>query len=304
MDLELAKKLIIFLRTINTPKIVLIGGEPTIYQYFIDVIKFIREAQILPVLITNGRQFADREFAKKTIYAGMSNITISIKAANPQHYIQLTGSDGYGEMIRGFENLQSLGLHAPFSLTISSDLIDYLPEMLKTIIEIGVKRVSINMAYPIVMKRGVCGEGIQDPKKDADVITYVDQFLADKNISYDFQVATPWCLFSADVKNELRKKRNVFTCCHIQKGTGLVFDPAGRVLPCNHFVDHPMGQFGKDFKDAVGFNEFWRSRDVLAFRKICQRYPSDKCKICDDWDNCGGGCFIKWLHFKPGEFIE
>ena len=40
--------------------------------------------------------------------------------------------------------------------------------------------------------------------------------------------------------NEMLIKKKISTCCHVQKGNGIVFDVTGEIIPCNHFLGFPI----------------------------------------------------------------
>jgi len=90
----------------------LIGGEPTIRPDIIDLIKFARQLKFKNIVIaTNGRLFAYKEFAKKIIQAGLTDIIFSIHGHNSELHDFLTQSKGsFQQIIQGIKNVQALGL--------------------------------------------------------------------------------------------------------------------------------------------------------------------------------------------------
>jgi radical SAM protein with 4Fe4S-binding SPASM domain len=72
---------------------------------------------------------------------------------------------------------------------------------------------------------------------------------------------------------------------------------------CNGLTDYPIGRFGKDFTDLSSLLE---TLNTLAVTKIYDRitsYPSQKCKDCNRWEFCGGGCLLTWMAYKPEDVI-
>jgi radical SAM protein with 4Fe4S-binding SPASM domain len=82
-----------------------------------------------------------------------------------------------------------------------------------------------------------------------------------------------------------------------------VFSPEGDVILCNHFASFPVGRFGVDFETPDEFAVFWKSEDLAEIRNRSILYPHERCQTCSDWDICGGGCFVKWMHWDPRTYI-
>jgi len=93
------------------------------------------------------------------------------------------------------------------------------------------------------------------------------------------------------------------------RGKGVVFDPYGNILPCTHFGDAPL--FENNSKQAqevfMGdkFWTFWNNKNSPAgkFREALWQFPTEKCKNCDMWGACIGGCPLLWSHFDPRDYI-
>ena len=90
-------------------KLRLTGGEPLLFQGVSDLIR--RLAALLPdcelCLTTNGLDLA--RHAAKLKAAGLTRLTVSLDAAEPQTYQRITGHDGFSEVIRGLEAARQAG---------------------------------------------------------------------------------------------------------------------------------------------------------------------------------------------------
>jgi radical SAM protein with 4Fe4S-binding SPASM domain len=54
---------------------------------------------------------------------------------------------------------------------------------------------------------------------------------------------------------------------------------------CNGLFDYPIAKHGKDFCDA-------------------KSYLSLKCRDCEKYIECGGGCPLLWFFYKPDDIIK
>ncbi len=304
MPLSLATQIIAFQQEIGVEQVIIIGGEPTIYPYLFEVIDLYTSKKIKPILVTNGKKLSDSEFAKKLVAAGIKDVSLSVKGVDDQQYKKVTGVACYNNVLKGIRNLIDLGVAPTVQVTIVSETIPTIERLLTNLLREGVTGMSFDMATPVIVGDSLTQKGIPDPQQLAKSCVDIYRFLKDKNSEFNIRVSIPLCLFLAEIKEELIKDNVIMTCCHIQEGTGLIFDQTGNILPCNHFPLHPLGKFGVDFTDKSSFEQFWKSAELREFRKLTRRYPSTLCMDCPDWDICGGGCFIEWMQFDPQQFIK
>jgi len=80
-------------------------------------------------------------------------------------------------------------------------------------------------------------------------------------------------------------------------GRGIIIDPKGKVLPCNHLCDQFIGQIGTDFSTAKEFWDFRKTGEMVNFYKSVSSHPNSKCVNCPYWVMCGAGCKLYWLHY-------
>ena len=125
-----------------------------------------------------------------------------------------------------------------------------------------------------------------------------------KEISYSMEISFPLCLIYEEILKELIAQGKIFNCCHVPRGTGIIFDQDFKVLPCNHFAEYPFSEESIDFSDKLSIEKLWESEVVKKFRKKTQCYPTKKCQECNLWLQCGGGCFTRWLYVDPNDYIK
>ncbi|MFA5359566.1 MAG: radical SAM protein [Patescibacteria group bacterium] len=304
LGLELAEKLINLLKELGVETVIILGGEPTLYKHLPDLIKKIINAGIQPAVVSNGRRFADFNYAKTIANTGINSVGFSIKGANKQQYLELTGRDGYDEMMRGRHNLDKLGVETEFSVTLVNGIIESMEELVDSLIKEKVKKISWDIGSPILTKNGAEAINIADPITLARAIENLYKIMEKSCMEYDIFLNIPLCLLPDYVLKGLRDNNRAMSCCQIQTKSGVIFDQEGRVLPCNAFCDYPIGKFGVDFNDAKSFQKFWDSEEMKRLEKTLIRYPSKLCSKCDWWEICGGGCPIKWMYWDPKKFIK
>lgn len=89
----------------------LIGGEVTIRPDFVQIVSTAKRIGIQEVVTaTNGRFFADMDFAGRVINAGIDSLMFSVHGPDPRVHDGLTRSPGsFAELCAGLANLRTLG---------------------------------------------------------------------------------------------------------------------------------------------------------------------------------------------------
>jgi radical SAM protein with 4Fe4S-binding SPASM domain len=303
MNLDIAMRLVLFLKSLGVKSIVLIGGEPTIYPHLFTLAHQIVESNINLALVTNGLQLANSTFCEKLHAVGLSNVTISLKGGSDSEYERLTGVRGFSRVMQGLKNLKDLGIEALLEFTVAKDHLENLEKTLLTLIEHEIGHITIDLAGPVVCGDAISANGIPTPFELRDVVHRIHSCLKDSGIDYVIYMTIPFCLIDRDVLYDLRAHDRIVSSCHVPRGDALVFDEKARVLICNHITSYPIGQFGVDFSGADKFWEFWNDQERIRLRRTCSCYPAKQCIECAYWNECGGGCIIKWLYWNPSEFI-
>jgi len=126
----------------GTTYIEFIGGETTIRQDAVELIRFAKELEFETINIaTNGRMFSYLEYAKKIVKAGLTDIIFSIHGHNSKIHDYLTQSKGsFNQLLKGLNNFKKLGFKKIGSnTTIVKDNYKYLPEIGKFIFDQGIR---------------------------------------------------------------------------------------------------------------------------------------------------------------------
>lgn len=91
--------------------VILTGGEPTLHPRFLDIFNFARKSfpkQELRIL-TNGRRFAYRDFAREIMKADNLNIAVSLCGPTAQIHDRITKTkNSFRQTIKGLKNILNL----------------------------------------------------------------------------------------------------------------------------------------------------------------------------------------------------
>jgi len=115
------KKRIIGFKNDGITEIMLTGGEPTLVDSLAIIIKFIRENEITPKMITNGVELSNINLTKTLFDAGLTDINVSIHSNKEGMADKLSQKRGhFKKAISGTRNALNVGMHVSINSTINS----------------------------------------------------------------------------------------------------------------------------------------------------------------------------------------
>lgn len=95
--------------------VIVSGGEPTIYEYFFELLKYLNEKKARITIFSNGRAFKNMDFVKKLSECEYENILIPLFGSTPEIHEKLVGAKGsYADTFEGLKNLDSANM--PYSI--------------------------------------------------------------------------------------------------------------------------------------------------------------------------------------------
>jgi radical SAM protein with 4Fe4S-binding SPASM domain len=204
-------------------------------------------------------------------------------------------------MIAGYHNLKSVGVNTSVSYVVVSDDKDEFDKLIAFLEEENISSISIQFVKPVLSLEKK--EPIMSLDDMGKFVGYIYKRMEETNIKYGIEISFPICLIDDEIFEKLVKGKHVSNCCHVPKGSGINFDENFRVIPCNHFNDFPFSD-SIDFNNTNELDKLMETEIVKEFRKKARSYPTEKCKKCDRWNICGGGCFTRWLMDDPNKYIK
>ncbi len=132
-------------------RLILSGGEPTIHPDFVKFVKLGRLAGYRKVqTVTNGRMFAYPDFLRRSVDAGLSEITFSIHGPNARIHDALVGTKGaFEQEVRGLKNALEDGRPIiNIDVCVNKGNVKVLPDILAKFVEMGVKEYDLLHVIP------------------------------------------------------------------------------------------------------------------------------------------------------------
>ena len=130
--------------------VALSGGEPTIHPDFLRIVRELSSRGIYTAVATNGTRFADINFLKKAVDAGLRYVEVSLDSAKPEKHDRFRGVKGAWKLaVKALENAVKLGVNHAMAVTITKLNVDEIDDLLDLAESIGVKRVIFFNFVPV-----------------------------------------------------------------------------------------------------------------------------------------------------------
>ena len=291
---------------LGVKKVILIGGEPSIYPNLERVISGISKKGIRASMVTNGRKLSNYDFVQRVGDAGLTSLTVSIEGSLPKVHDSITNVFGsFYQTLRGIDNSIKYGFPTCTETTMCNENENDLENIVDLLEDRDLSHRLFNICGP-------CVGNLEDStytiplSKGAKLFERVYNSARRKNVRLVTPV--PVCSFENSLYEEMKNNKAISHGCHILFGTNFVLDANGDVLPCVHFSNYPIFNVYENGKVMYPerFRDLWENPKETnqQFRKVLRRYPSYKCSEGDCWDPCTGGCSVFWLKYNPEEEIK
>ncbi|MBQ7126740.1 radical SAM protein [bacterium] len=272
----------------------LTGGEVFLHKDIFKIIKYIKDKNIAIIITTNGTLITN-EIAQELSAILSSNvdiIRISLDGANEETHDTTRGIGVFSKAIESIKILKQHGLRVFVSSVITTKNINELADIYSLLNNLEVEQVTYIKIVAIDESQKELIPTFEDiiynsaklykSIRDTDTITIDNRLLN----AYDF--------LQDDLSKELIHKYikpmsvNDFHHCNIDKS--FYIDADGTVYLCPLAADYKLEPLG-GLKDMSLKKIFQNRKDNKLFQK--QNIEQKKCKNCDIFRLCKGGCFMQ-----------
>jgi len=121
-------------------EVVFTGGEPTLYKYLIEAVEYARELGYKNIqLQTNGRLLSNKDFLKKLVDAGLTEVSPALHGHRKELHDYLTRAPGsFEQTVKGIINAKDYGLRIVLNSVVTKPNFRYLEKMADLFIRLEV----------------------------------------------------------------------------------------------------------------------------------------------------------------------
>ena len=305
MDLNMAYDIIDVCNDLDIKNITLIGGEPTIYPFLFDVIKYAHSWGISCGIVSNGLQYANNEFLNKLIALKIKMVSISLKGENRETFKNVTGVDAFDNVIESIRMCKQNNVKVSVSMVLTEENIYTYLEGIKKVVSAGADNIHLSFCYEFDNSQYHKQKtSILDPKKIVSgFMTGYEKLCEITGGRFELFQSFPLCIWNSDDIKKLVHRKQISTVCQLLRKSGLIFDSKGNVIPCNAMPTIKLGKIYEDFNTAKELIEYIKQPDIQEVYKTLCGVPNKKCLICEDYVNCGGGCVCQWTNYSFDELM-
>jgi radical SAM protein with 4Fe4S-binding SPASM domain len=280
MDTVQWKKIIDKLINVGVPQIVFTGGEATLRNDLLELIRYCSN-RVMVGLLTNGRLLS-LEYCRSLIEAGLNYAKISIESDDYCVHDRMTSIEGsWNETWEGLKNALKTGLFVIPNTTLLKENCGGIKTLMSSLNGLGIKNITLNGL--ICSGGGVdCFSSKMSSAETFDTLSTVFEY----SKSLDMEVAwmSPICLKEGNLSS-----LGIKNSCSAAKGN-ISIEPDGVVIPCQSWLHESGGNILTD-----NWSSIWRSPVMMKARFS---HVTEKCVGCEWIDPCDGACPLDDINVK------
>jgi len=259
---------------LGIPHVVFTGGEPTLREDLITLIKHAENNGQITGLNTNARRLSDADYLHELVNAGLDHVQITIESHLPAIHDQMVQSKGaWKQSIKGLENSLESPLYVMTNTTMLANNSPYLAETLQFLSSIGVPTIGLNAL--IYSGQGLSvGTGLKENELNP-LLELARTHTSSHNQRLIWYTPTQYCHF-----DPMQLELGVKGCTAALYN--MCIEPDAGVIPCQSYY-HQLGNILLDTWENIWDHEI--SQNLRGRKKVPK-----KCFDCILLPECGGGC--------------
>jgi radical SAM protein with 4Fe4S-binding SPASM domain len=259
---------------LRIPHVVFTGGEPTLRDDLVDLVRYAQEKGMVTGINTNARRLADNNLVQRLVTAGLDHVQITVESNDPHIHDDMVQARGAWQETRaGLRNVINSKLYMMTNTTLLSNNAEKLEEILKFLADEKVPTVGLN-ALIYSGHGATVNTGLKESELPA-LLDLARKFTDQSGQRLIWYTPTQYCHF-----NPLMLSLGVKGCTAAYYN--MCLEPNGDVLPCQSYYQS-VGNILTDSWDSIWHHPL---SDTLRNRR---EIPAG-CLHCDFLVECGGGC--------------
>ncbi len=275
LDTESWKQILDKLLDQAVPHVTFTGGEATLRDDLVELVRYSEDIGIIAGLITNGCRLT-QQLVDNLVDAGLDYVQITLESHLPKIHDKMVGVKGaWKETVAGLERFIATDIFTLTNTTLTQLNRPTILDTIKFLAEKGQTHFAMNGLIYSGSGLDVVDEYAITEDDLNDIITEVLVEASENNLRFIWYSPTQYCYFDpTDYGLGPRRCSAAFS--------SLAIEPNGDVLPCQSYFE-VMGNILKD-----SWKSIWNHRIAKALRS--HKTLDKECQTCKLLKTCGGGC--------------
>ncbi len=291
LDFEVIKKVLKEIKELGSVEWISIGGgEPTIRQDLLNIIKFSSNLGFKTLLVTNGT-LIDKNKVRELESAGLTRVQVSIDGVNKETHEKIRGKNSFKRAMNSIIYFLNSRIETTIRIVINKINYKEINDFIKYFAKIGVPSISIRRFVSV----GNSLKNFNDLFIDSNVYYQIlkEAILLGKKLGVKITSGDPLFLVVKTDLKELNPKGCIGGCTIGITYLYISYD--GKIKPCP-MLDISLGDIKKD-----NLRKVWENSTF--YNKIRNRKITGKCGECKYKWICGG-CRANALYLNKNLWDE
>ncbi len=270
------KRVIDKLGEIGIPHIVFTGGEPTLREDLVELIRYAESKELVTGLVTNGRKLNDKAYVDELVKSGLDHIQITLESHIEKIHDKITKEKGsWKETVKGIKNAVATPVYTITNTTLNKHNIKSILGTVKFVHSLGIEQFACNGIIYSGKARKIASDFALDEKTLKSILPKIRDEAVKFGMKILWYTPTQYCLL-----NPLELELGIRFCSAAR--INMCIEPNGDVIPCQSYYT-PLGNMLKDKWEKI-----WNHPVCHEIRE--RKYAPEKCDGCPDLNVCGAGC--------------
>ena len=130
---------------VGVPHVCFTGGEPTLREDLVELVRYAEEQGLVTGLLTDGRRLRDREFLDELLLAGLDHLQITLASHRPEVHDSIVGREGaWEEAEAGLRNALDGDVYVVVHIVVVPANAGSVAETVAYMAELGVPAVALS----------------------------------------------------------------------------------------------------------------------------------------------------------------
>ena len=210
---------------VGVPHVCFTGGEPTLRDDLVDLVRYGEEQGLVTGLLTDGRRLREQEYLDELLLAGLDHLQITLASHRPAVHDEIVGQDGaWKEMDAGLRNALDGDIYVVAHIVVIPANADSVGETVAYLAELGVPAVALSSPLQAALK----GEGEESRMRLQSALEEARNAVHEHDMTLVWDLAAPYSYVNP-VEMEIGLSPEQMVRQH------LYVEPDGDVLPAQGY---------------------------------------------------------------------